>query len=149
GGGTPRLAACGFARQLSREAAAAKRGLHAAYPVSSHAANRTLSGRCDTVTTAILPSPAAVRGVPMARPRILIVEDERGLVQTLSWYFNREGYEVHVAQDGRDGLHKAQTLLPDLVLLDVMLPGLGGLDVCRHLRAGERTKDIPVVMITA
>ena len=101
------------------------------------------------MTTATLPAPAAVRGVPMARPRILIVEDERGLVQALSWYFNREGYETHVAQDGQEGLRKAQTLLPDLILLDVMLPGLSGLDVCRHLRAGERTKDIPVVMITA
>src|SRR5947209_4089656 len=87
--------------------------------------------------------------VPMAQPRILIVEDERGLVQALSWYFNREGYETHVAHEGQDGLRKAQTLLPDLVLLDVMLPGLSGLEVCRHLRAGERTKDIPVVMITA
>jgi two-component system phosphate regulon response regulator PhoB len=101
------------------------------------------------VTTATLPDRPTVRGVPMARPRILIVEDERGLVQALSWYFNREGYETHVAQDGQEGLRKAQTLLPDLILLDVMLPGLSGLDVCRQLRAGERTKDIPVVMITA
>jgi two-component system, OmpR family, phosphate regulon response regulator PhoB len=85
----------------------------------------------------------------MSQPRVLIVEDERGLVQSLSWYFNREGYETVVAQDGVEGLRKAQTLIPDVVLLDVMLPGLDGLEVCRALKAGERTRDVPVVMITA
>jgi two-component system, OmpR family, phosphate regulon response regulator PhoB len=85
----------------------------------------------------------------MATPRILIIEDERGLVQNLSWYFTREGYETLVAHDGVDGLRKAQTHLPDVVLLDVMLPGADGLTVCRELRAGDRTRDIPVIMITA
>jgi two-component system phosphate regulon response regulator PhoB len=85
----------------------------------------------------------------MATPRILIIEDERGLVQTLSWYFTREGYETLVAHDGLDGLRKAQTHLPDVVLLDVMLPGADGLTVCRELRAGDRTRDIPIIMITA
>lgn len=85
----------------------------------------------------------------MAQPRILIVEDERGLTQTLSWYFAREGYEAVVAHDGLDGLRKAQALLPDVVLLDVMLPSLSGLEVCRELRAGDRTKDLPIVMLTA
>jgi two-component system phosphate regulon response regulator PhoB len=85
----------------------------------------------------------------MSTPRILIIEDERGLVQTLSWYFTREGYETIVAHDGVDGLRKAQMHLPDVVLLDVMLPGADGLTVCRELRAGERTRDIPIIMITA
>jgi two-component system, OmpR family, phosphate regulon response regulator PhoB len=85
----------------------------------------------------------------MGQPRILIVEDERGLTQTLSWYLSREGYEVVVTHDGAEGLRKAQTLLPDVVLLDVMLPGMSGLDVCRELRAGERTKDTPIIMLTA
>jgi two-component system phosphate regulon response regulator PhoB len=85
----------------------------------------------------------------MGQPRILIVEDERGLTQTLSWYFTREGFEAVVVHDGADGLRKAQALLPDVILLDVMLPGMSGLDVCRELRAGERTKDIPVIMLTA
>jgi two-component system, OmpR family, phosphate regulon response regulator PhoB len=85
----------------------------------------------------------------MAQPRILIVEDERGLVQSLSWYFGREGYETLVAQDGTEGLRKAQMLLPDIVLLDVMLPGIDGLTICKELRAGERTRDIPIIMITA
>jgi two-component system phosphate regulon response regulator PhoB len=85
----------------------------------------------------------------MPQPRILIVEDERGLTQSLSWTFNREGYETVVAHDGPDGLRKAQTLLPDVVLLDIMLPGMSGLDVCRELRAGEKTRDVPIIMITA
>src|SRR5437868_5379514 len=78
-------------------------------------------------------------GPPMGQPRILIIEDERGLTQTLSWYFNREGFETVVAHDGAEGLRKAQTLLPDALLLDLMLPGMSGLDVCKELRSGERT----------
>ena len=85
----------------------------------------------------------------MSQPRILIVEDERGLVQSLTWYFNREGYETHSANEGNEGLRKAQTLIPDVVLLDIMLPGLDGLSICRELRAGERTKQIPIILITA
>lgn len=85
----------------------------------------------------------------MGQPRILIVEDERGLTQTLSWYFNREGYETIVAHDGVEGLRKAQTLLPDVVLLDLMLPSLSGLEVCRELRNGDRTRDLPIIMLTA
>jgi two-component system phosphate regulon response regulator PhoB len=56
---------------------------------------------------------------------------------------------VAVCHDGADGLRKAQTLLPEVVILDLMLPGLSGLDVCRELRAGERTRDISVLMLTA
>src|SRR6266536_1619417 len=96
----------------------------------------------------VLPRPglsAPTERPPMAQARILIIEDERGLTQSLSWFFKREGYEVTVADDGREGLHKAQTALPDVVLLDVMLPGMNGLDVCRELRAGERTRDIPII----
>ena len=85
----------------------------------------------------------------MAQPRILIIEDEKGLVQSLTWYLDREGYEVLSAADGVEGLRKAQSLLPDLILLDLMLPGMGGLDVCRELRAGEKTQLIPIIMLTA
>jgi two-component system phosphate regulon response regulator PhoB len=85
----------------------------------------------------------------MSRPRILIVDDERGLTQALEYNFTREGFDVVVAHDGAEGLRKAQTLLPDAVVLDLMLPGLGGLDVCRQLRAGERTKALPILMLTA
>jgi two-component system phosphate regulon response regulator PhoB len=83
------------------------------------------------------------------RMRILIIEDERGLTDVLEYNLKREGYETVVAHDGPEGLRKAQTLLPDLILLDVMLPGLSGFDVCRELRAGERTRDIPIIIISA
>ena len=89
------------------------------------------------------------RPVPMSQPRILIIEDERGLTQALEYNFKREGYEVAVAQDGAEGLRKAQTLLPQVVILDLMLPGMGGLDVCRELRSGERTRHIPILILTA
>jgi len=81
--------------------------------------------------------------------RVLIIEDERALTEVVVFNLEKEGYEVIVAHDGQEGLRKAQTLLPDLILLDLMLPILGGLDVCRELRAGERTRDIPIVMLTA
>jgi two-component system phosphate regulon response regulator PhoB len=85
----------------------------------------------------------------MSRPRILIIEDERGLTQALEYSLQREGYDVAVAHDGQEGLRKAQTLLPDVVILDLMLPGLSGLDVCRELRSGERTRSLPILILTA
>src|SRR5438477_4960978 len=94
--------------------------------------------------------PFAVERTPvMARPRILLIEDERALTDVLTYNFQREGYETIVAHDGREGLRKAQTLLPDLIVLDLMLPLLNGLEVCRELRAGEHTRNIPILMLTA
>src|SRR6516162_8288342 len=83
------------------------------------------------------------------RTRVLVIEDERGLTEVLSYNLQREGYETIVANDGQEGLRKAQTLLPDLVILDLMLPILNGLEVCRELRAGERTRQVPILMLTA
>jgi two-component system phosphate regulon response regulator PhoB len=85
----------------------------------------------------------------MTRPRILIIEDERALTDVLVYNLRREGFETAVAHDGREGLRKAQTLLPDLIVLDLMLPLMNGLEVCRELRAGDRTRNIPVLMLTA
>jgi two-component system phosphate regulon response regulator PhoB len=85
----------------------------------------------------------------MSAPRILVIEDERALTDVLAYNLHREGYEVTVAHDGRDGLRKAQTILPDLVILDLMLPVMDGLEVCRELRAGERTRNVPVLVLTA
>ena len=85
----------------------------------------------------------------MAKPRILLIEDERGLTDVLSYNLNREGYETVVAHDGVEGLRKAQMQLPDLVILDIMLPGIDGLEVCRQLRAGKQTGKIPILMLTA
>ncbi len=95
--------------------------------------------------TAVSPGSAAVHG----RARVLIIEDERGLTDVLTYNLQREGYETVVAHDGQEGLRKAQTLLPDIIILDLMLPVLNGLEVCRELRAGERTRSIPILMLTA
>jgi two-component system phosphate regulon response regulator PhoB len=85
----------------------------------------------------------------MARTRILIIEDERGLTEVLVYNLQREGYETAVAHDGQEGLRKAQTLLPDLIILDLMLPVLTGQEVLRELKTGERTRDIPVIILSA
>src|SRR5947208_13227547 len=85
----------------------------------------------------------------MAKSKILIVEDEASLAEVLSYNLQREGYEVAVAKEGREGLRKAQMQLPDLVILDLMLPGLNGLDICRELRAVPRTAGISILMLTA
>jgi two-component system phosphate regulon response regulator PhoB len=104
---------------------------------------RVLGG--DAVMTA--PTAGTVPGP--ARMRILVIEDEREITDPLTYGLQREGYDTIVAHDGQEGLRKAQTLLPDLIILDLMLPALGGLDVCRELRAGERTREIPIVILSA
>jgi two-component system, OmpR family, phosphate regulon response regulator PhoB len=86
---------------------------------------------------------------PTGRLRVLLIEDEREITDPLSYSLEREGYETVVAHDGPEGLRKAQTLLPDLVILDLMLPGLSGEEICRQLRAGERTRDIPIIILSA
>jgi two-component system phosphate regulon response regulator PhoB len=84
-----------------------------------------------------------------ARRRVLVIEDERDLVDGLVYNLQREGYDTIASYDGQEGLRKAQTLLPDLILLDLMLPGLSGTEILRELRAGERTREIPVIILTA
>ncbi len=94
-------------------------------------------------------APPQVQGGGAARPRVLVIEDERALTDVLAYNLKREGYEAIIAHDGQEGLRKAQTLLPDLIVLDLMLPLMDGLEVCRELRAGERTREIPILMLTA
>jgi two-component system phosphate regulon response regulator PhoB len=81
--------------------------------------------------------------------RILVIEDEADIAEVLRLNLAAEGYSVTLAADGPGGLGRARELRPDLVLLDLMLPGLSGLDVCRQLRADARSADIPIVMVTA
>lgn len=85
----------------------------------------------------------------MANPRILIIEDERPLVEILQINLAREGFETTATRDGAEGLRLAQLNVPDLILLDLMLPGRSGLDVCRNLKSSSITRHIPVIMITA
>jgi two-component system phosphate regulon response regulator PhoB len=85
----------------------------------------------------------------MSQPKVLIVEDERALVEPLAYNLRREGFEVLVAHDGQDGLRQAQLKLPDVIVLDLMLPVRSGLEVCRELRGGPTTRLIPIIMLTA
>lgn len=78
--------------------------------------------------------------------KILIIEDEPNIADYLTIYCKAEGYEVTHVRDGLDGLIKFQTEKPDFVLLDLMLPGLDGIEVCRRIRA---TSDTPIIMVTA
>lgn len=78
--------------------------------------------------------------------RILVVEDELEIVRVVRAYLERSGYEVIVARDGREGLRRAQQESPNLVVLDLNLPVVDGLDVCRALR---RESDLPIIMVTA
>ena len=81
------------------------------------------------------------------KTRILIVEDEPAMVQGLRDNFEYEGYEVISAEDGADGLNRAIADQPDLVVLDVMMPKMSGLDVCKQLKA--RKPSLPIIMLTA
>lgn len=80
---------------------------------------------------------------------ILIVEDEKDIVKMLDYNLKKEGYKTFVAHDGEDALDMANTKLPDLILLDLMLPGVDGLEVCKQLKAERKTASIPVIMLTA
>ncbi len=81
--------------------------------------------------------------------RILVVDDEPDIVSLVSYNLKKEGYTVRSAADGEEALHIARSGDIDLVVLDLMLPGLSGLEICRILRADRRTKSIPVIMLTA
>jgi len=85
----------------------------------------------------------------MAKTKILVIEDDRALAEVLTYNLKQAGYEVLLSTDGQDGLLQAQIKSPDIVLLDLMLPVIDGLDVCRRLRAGTATKDLLIVMLTA
>jgi two-component system phosphate regulon response regulator PhoB len=85
----------------------------------------------------------------MKKARILLVDDEPDLVELVRHHLVREHYDVVSAADGEAGLAEARRKLPDLVILDLMLPGIDGLEVCRRLRADSRTQHIPIVMLTA
>lgn len=80
------------------------------------------------------------------RPKVLIVDDEPGIVDVLTFSLEEAGFETLIATDGPSALRRALTESPDLVLLDIMLPGLDGLTVCREIRL---VSDVPIVLLTA
>ena len=81
--------------------------------------------------------------------KILVVEDEKNIAKVLSYNLEREVYQVSVAADGEIALEKARKEIPDLVILDLMLPKMNGLEVCRQLRADRKTAAISILMLTA
>ncbi len=85
----------------------------------------------------------------MAQERILIIEDEKTLSEVLEYNLKREGYQVFTAVDGREGLEKALAIQPALVVLDIMLPSIDGLQICSQLRSDSRTQDIRILLLTA
>ena len=82
-------------------------------------------------------------------PHILVAEDEDSLATLLNYNLEKEGYAVAVAADGEDALMMIDEKLPDLILLDWMLPKVSGIEVCRRLRARTETRNIPIIMLTA
>lgn len=85
----------------------------------------------------------------MARETILIVEDEADILELIQYTMSREGYQAVTATTGEDGYKIARSKVPNLIVLDIMLPGMDGLEVCRALKGDAKTQHIPVIMLTA
>lgn len=85
----------------------------------------------------------------MVKTTVLIIEDDRSLAEVISYNLSRDGHNVIVAHDGEDGLTQARLKLPDVIILDLMLPVLDGLEVCRRIRSDSATKNAWILMLTA
>lgn len=85
----------------------------------------------------------------MAKELILVVDDEEDVLELVSYNLQKENYRIETALTGEDAIGKALALRPNLILLDLMLPGIDGLEVCRKLKNDEKTSDIPIIMATA
>jgi two-component system phosphate regulon response regulator PhoB len=85
----------------------------------------------------------------VTKPRLLLVEDDRALADLLIWHFSREGYEIVRTADGDEALLLAEEQPPDLVILDWMIEGVTGIEVCRRLRRRASTAHVPIIMLTA
>lgn len=82
----------------------------------------------------------------MTKGKILVVDDDRNICELLRLYIEKEGYDIEIANDGREALTKFKETQPDLIMLDIMLPVLDGLQVCREIR---KTSQVPIIMLTA
>jgi len=85
----------------------------------------------------------------MAKERILVVDDEEDILELVKYNLAREGYRVECVTSGEDALKAARSSPPDLIVLDLMLPGLGGLEVCKILKKDSKAAGVPIVMLTA
>jgi two-component system phosphate regulon response regulator PhoB len=85
----------------------------------------------------------------VSKPALLLVEDDRALADLLIWHFDREGYDIVRTSDGEEALLLAEERTPDVVILDWMIEGISGIEVCRRLRRRPKTAHVPVIMLTA
>jgi two-component system phosphate regulon response regulator PhoB len=85
----------------------------------------------------------------VTKPTLLLVEDDRALADLLMWHFDREGYDIVRTADGDEALILAEERTPDLVILDWMIEGVSGIEVCRRLRRRSSTAHVPIIMLTA
>lgn len=81
--------------------------------------------------------------------RVLLIEDEPNIVEAISYILSKDGWTVHTHADGETAMDKVLQAVPDMIILDVMLPGRSGYDILRDLRAHAATADLPVMMLTA
>ena len=85
----------------------------------------------------------------MANERILIVDDEEDVLELVQYNLDRSGYHVETAISGEQALTKTKKKIPDLIILDLMLPGMDGLEVCKQLKSDVKTEGVPIIMLTA
>jgi len=103
----------------------------------------------DPNTLEVAECPEIAEIAAMAKKRILVVEDEAPIQELLQFNLERKGYRVEVAGSGEEALDAVGAFLPDLILLDIMLPGTDGLEVCKRIKADPKTRRVPVIMLTA
>ncbi|HRU00687.1 MAG TPA: response regulator transcription factor [Victivallales bacterium] len=85
----------------------------------------------------------------MAKAKILVIEDEKDILDIIEFNLEKEGYKVKCVDSGEEGLKQAREKIPDIIILDLMLPGIDGLDVCKILKNDSKTRHIPVIILTA
>ena len=85
----------------------------------------------------------------MKKPKIVVIEDEVDILEVINYNLSKEGFDVYSALDGEEGLALIKKEVPNLVLLDLMLPGLDGIEICRKLKTDYLTRSIPIIMVTA
>jgi len=85
----------------------------------------------------------------MSKIKVLIIEDEKDILELLKYNFSKEGYQVTTASTGEDGYRLVRKYIPDIIILDLMLPGIDGFEVCKLIKKDSKTEHIPIIMLTA
>jgi two-component system alkaline phosphatase synthesis response regulator PhoP len=112
-----------------------------AWQPNSHANERFADKR--------LAASSVAKGSVMARERILVVDDEEDLLELVNYNLTKEGYRVRCVASGEEAITEARQTVPDLIVLDLLLPSVDGLEICRTLKGDSRTAHVPILMLTA